>query len=121
MDWDSCRALDTSSLGRLGEDWAVAFLKTRGFPILGRNLVLDPGEIDILARIDGERTVVEVRSTRARRDATWPPAQAFSAFDYQKAQQVRRVARFHRCRRVDVITVRFHERGFDLHWVPRAA
>jgi Holliday junction resolvase-like predicted endonuclease len=115
MNWASCRALDTSSLGRLGEDWAVAFLKTRGFPILGRNLVIDPGEIDILAMM------VEVRSTRARRNATWPPAQALSAFDYRKAQQVRRVARFHRCQRVDVITVRFHEHGVDLHWVPRAA
>jgi hypothetical protein len=31
------------------------------------------------------------------------------------------VARFLRCRRVDVITVRFHHLGVDLHWVPRAA
>jgi Holliday junction resolvase-like predicted endonuclease len=121
MDWDSCRALDRSSLGRLGEDWAVAFLKARGFPILNRNLVLDPGEIDILTEVDGERTVVEVRSTRAGRDVNWLPAQPFSAFDHQKALQVRRVALSHRCRRVDVITVRFHEHGIDLHWVPRAA
>ncbi|MGH8957874.1 MAG: YraN family protein, partial [Acidimicrobiia bacterium] len=92
----------------------------RGFPILGRNLVLAPGEIDILTRIDGERTLVEVRSTRSRPDSTWLPAHPMAAFDYQKAQQVRKVARFSRCPRIDVITVRFHKYGIDLHWVPRA-
>lgn len=120
MDWDECQGLDRSCLGRLGENCAVGFLETRGFPILGRNLVLDEGEIDILTQIGGEKTVVEVRSTRSRPDSAWPPAQPLAAFDYQKARQVRRVARLHRCSRVDVITVRFHERGIDLHWVPRA-
>ena len=120
MNWHTCRGLDTIALGRLGEDLALRFLCTRGFPILGRNVVVDPGEIDILARIDGERTAVEVRSTRSRPDATWPSSPPLAAFDPKKAQQVRRIARFSRCSRIDVITVRFHEGGIDLHWVPRA-
>ncbi|MGH8924833.1 MAG: YraN family protein [Acidimicrobiia bacterium] len=121
MDWATCRTIDRAALGRLGEESAVRFLEDRGHPIIGRNLVLDPGEIDILTSICGERTLVEVRSTRSRSDATWPSADPLLAFGFQKAQQVRRVARFSRCPRVDLITVRFHPGGTDLHWVPRAA
>lgn len=120
MDWVACRELSTAALGRLAEDRACRFLQAQGISILARNLVLDAGEIDILARIGGERTLVEVRSTRTRAGATWPPPQTLAAFDYQKAQQVRRMARRSRCVRIDVIAVRFHEAGIDLHWVPRA-
>ena len=118
MDWVACRELSTAALGRLAEERACRFLLAKGISILARNVVLDGGEIDILARIGGERTLVEVRSTRA--GARWPPTQTLAAFDFQKAQQVRKMARMSRCARIDVIAIRFHEGGSDLHWVPRA-
>ncbi|HJU51846.1 MAG TPA: YraN family protein [Acidimicrobiia bacterium] len=121
MDWAACRELSTAALGRLAEERVCRFLRTRGIAILARNVVLGSGEIDILARIGDERTLLEVRSTRTRAQAAWPPPQMLAAFDYRKAQQVRKMARMSRCRRIDVIVVRFHEGGIDLHWVPRAA
>ncbi|HKZ19919.1 MAG TPA: YraN family protein [Acidimicrobiia bacterium] len=120
MDWVSCRELSTAALGRLAEESACRFLRARGIAISARNVVLDLGEIDIVAPIGGERTLIEVRSSRIRRGATWPPAPALAAFDFQKARQVRLLARSSRCTRIDVIAVRFHEGGIDLHWVPRA-
>ena len=120
MDWVACRELSTAALGRLAEEEACRFLRAKGISILARNVALDAGEIDILTRIGGERTLVEVRSTRTRSGATWPPTQTLAAFDYQKAQQVRKMARISRCARIDLIAIRFHEGGIDLHWVPRA-
>jgi Holliday junction resolvase-like predicted endonuclease len=120
VDWTACAALDTAALGRLGEECASSFLQRRGCDILDRNLSLDVGELDILANIDGEKTLVEVRSIRSRSGRTWLPPHPLDAFDYRKARQVRKVARSFGCRRVDLITVRFHDGGIDLHWVPRA-
>ncbi|HEY7582616.1 MAG TPA: YraN family protein [Acidimicrobiia bacterium] len=120
MDWVACRELSTAALGRLAEETACRFLRTKGISVSARNVVLDAGEIDIIAPIRGERTLVEVRSTRTRPGAGWPAPQALAAFDLQKAEQVRRLARISRCARIDVIAVRFHEVGIDLHWVPRA-
>lgn len=119
MDWDTCQVLDRPALGRLGEQTAALFLIAKGFPILGRNLVLDLGEIDILTRIAGVRTLVEVRSTRSRADAAWPPPHPLAAFDFEKARQVRKVAGGARCGRIDLISVSFHADGIDLRWVPR--
>ena len=50
------------SLGKLGEDLAVAELERRGYEILDRRYRRRGGEIDIIAR-DGETTVfVEVKT-----------------------------------------------------------
>lgn len=105
--------------GEMAETLAVRFLEGRGYPVLARNLRVGRGEIDILARIDGERTVVEVRSRWAL-GVKWS-TDPLEAFDAAKAQQVKRLASLPPARtsRVDLIAVRFHDRGVELHWTPR--
>ena len=107
--------------GAAAENLAVRFLEARGHSVLSRNVSVGRGEIDILAEIDGERTVVEVRSrwTVGRKASPDP----LDAFDTAKAQQVRTLARAmsRPVFRIDLITVRFHEAGVDLLWLPRAA
>jgi putative endonuclease len=58
------------SLGRLGEDAAVAYLEEQGYTLVARNWRTRTGELDVIAR-DGEWLVfVEVRARRAaQRDA----------------------------------------------------
>ena len=112
--------LSRRETGRAAEDLAARFLVSRGHLVLARNLRVGRGEIDILAEIDGERAVVEVRSRWAVSDAR--SADPLDAFDAAKARQVRKLAASlpARAPRVDLITVRFHRDGVDLLWLPRA-
>ena len=112
--------LSRRETGRAAEDLAVRFLVSRGHLVLARNVRVGRGEIDILAEIDGERAVVEVRSRWATSDPRSPDP--LDAFDAAKARQVRKLAASlpARTRRVDLITVRFHRDGVDLLWLPRA-
>ncbi len=105
--------------GAAAENLAVRFLEHRGHSVLVRNLVVGRGEIDILAQIDGERTVVEVRSRWAVGKNGSPDP--LDAFDATKARQVKRLAAAlsRPTSRVDLITVRFHRGGVDLLWLPR--
>ena len=112
--------LSRRNTGQAAEDLAAGFLERRGHLVLARNLRAGRGEIDILAGIDGERAVVEVRSRWAVSDSGSPDP--LDAFDAAKARQVRKLAASPaaRAQRVDLITVRFHRGGVDLLWLPRA-
>jgi putative endonuclease len=57
----------STASGRAGEDAAVALLEANGYRIVGRNVRLPGGEIDVIAR-DGDVVVfveVKARSTAA--------------------------------------------------------
>jgi Holliday junction resolvase-like predicted endonuclease len=84
--------------------------------VLGRNLSVGRGEIDVLASIAGTRTVVEVRSVRQGREWVDP----IGAFDDGKSRQVQVLAGRVGARRVDLVTVSFSAAGVDLHWLPWA-
>ena len=57
-------SFERQSLGKRGEDLAVAELERRGYAILARRYRTRHGEIDVIAR-DGETTVfVEVKARR---------------------------------------------------------
>ncbi len=113
-------SLGSVNIGRLGEDIAAGFLTRQGVAIVARNLKVGRGEVDLLALVDGERTVVEVRSvTRPPDRGGWPAPHPLDAFDAAKAAQVRRLAAALHCSRVDLIAIRFHSAGVDLHWVKR--
>ena len=107
------------AVGAAAESLAVLFLESRGHRVLERNVKVGRGEIDILALINGERAVVEVRSRWAVGKRS--PRDALEAFDAAKAQQVKKLAASPRARtsRVDFIAVGFHDRRVEIHWTQR--
>ena len=62
------------SLGQRGEDFAARYLKRLGYHIVGRQVDLRVGELDIVA-VDG-RTVVFVEVKTRTSDAAGTPAEA---------------------------------------------
>ena len=106
-------------LGETAERLAGDLVGRHGCRVLGRNLRVGRGEIDLLVDAGGERAVVEVRSVAGERapDGVDPVL----AFDRGKAARVRQAAAAldPPVARVDLVAVRFHRAGVDLHWVPR--
>jgi putative endonuclease len=49
-------------IGKLGEEIAVRFLKSKGFKILDQNIYFRVGEIDILAEKDNVLRFIEVKT-----------------------------------------------------------
>lgn len=75
------------ALGRAGEDAAVALLEAHGYRIVGRNVRLPGGEIDVIAR-DGDTVVfVEVK---ARTNGSF--GSAVRAVDARKRKTLRVLA-----------------------------
>jgi putative endonuclease len=73
--------------GRAGEDAAVALLQARGYRIVGRNVRLPGGEIDVIAR-DGDTVVfVEVKARGNRAFGS-----AAGAVDARKRATLRAIA-----------------------------
>ena len=79
--------MNRAQRGRAGEDAAAALLEAHGYRIVGRNVRLPGGEVDIIAR-DGETVVfVEVK---ARAGATY--GSAVRAVDARKRARLRALA-----------------------------
>lgn len=78
--------------------------------ILDRNVAVGGGEVDLLARSDRRRVVVEVRSVRGslRIDERLPAA---------KLRQVSSLAAQLGIHRVDFVGVAFGRDGIDVHWL----
>jgi len=55
--------------GQAGEERAVRYLQRKGFSILGRNLRLGQGELDIVARQDDLLVFVEVKTHKTMESA----------------------------------------------------
>lgn len=90
-------------LGRNGERVAAAYLRAKGLEILGQNLRVGRGEIDLLAREGNTYVVVEVKTRRSHRHGT--PSEAVSA---QKQRQLSQLARlFLRAQGLTGASVRF--------------
>lgn len=101
-------------VGALGERLAVATLRRHGLEIIARNVSVDRGELDILARDHGRRVVVEVRTITGS-------GEPLSAFDPEKAAQVGRLARRVGAHRIDLLAIRLAPDGAEIRWVRRAA
>ena len=74
-------------LGQRGEAAALLFLLSRGFDVVGRNVRVGTGELDIVAYDSGTLVFVEVK-TRSRGDAYAPQM----AVHRRKEEQVARLA-----------------------------
>jgi putative endonuclease len=78
---------DKMTLGKWGEDAAVGVLQKAGYTVLGRNIRLPGGEIDVVC-LDGDVVVfVEVKS---RSNAVYGPA--LRAVDARKRAKLRALA-----------------------------
>ena len=90
-------------MGRLGEHVAERVLTDRGAEILGRNVRVGRGEVDLHVRIDGVVVAVEVKTLIAGDHDIDPGVH----FDARKSQQVWSLADSLEppARRVDLVTV----------------
>jgi len=95
----------TTVKGRLAEEIASLYLAHRGYTIVSRNLFTPFGEIDILARKDGEFICVEVKSRTQTHEL--PAELAITATKYSRlVRSILSLANLHnRPARIDVITV----------------
>ena len=112
--------MDTTKLGRQGEEAAAVFLKEAGYEILARNFRTPRGEIDIVAGTGQTVAFIEVKTRRFGRPA--------AAVDYRKQQKIIQSARwFLRQRhldgclcRFDVIEVCVAGERWEIHHLPGA-
>lgn len=111
------RSGDRVALGNKGERLAEQHLKSNGHRVLGRNIVLRFGEIDIVAETaDGLLVVVEVKAGRQQPDPRHRPERHVTA---AKRKQLIRLASAlrklkgwgNRPTRFDVIAVEFDGDG----------
>ncbi len=77
-------------------------------------MVVDGGEVDIVATDGGARVVAEVRTTTGGRP------DPIDAVDPAKRRKVHRLARRIGADRVDFVGVGLQDDGVVIHWVPGA-
>lgn len=81
---------NTKSLGKLGEDIIVKYLKkNRGWKVIGRNFSKPWGEIDIIARDKDTIIFVEVKALDCKNVKYFKPEEHF---DHKKRQRVIKTA-----------------------------
>jgi putative endonuclease len=103
------------TVGRYGEDLAVRLLQQSGYAVIGRNVRLPGGEIDIICK-DGDVIVfVEVKARATARFGS-----ALAAVDARKRRTLRalaadwlQIAAPHARARFDIVTV--ERTGAELH------
>ena len=79
--------------------------------IVGRNIAVEGGEIDLCAMDGRSRVVVEVRATTGAGDP-------IDAIGPDKRDHVEALAIRSGARRVDFVGERLGDAAFDVHWVP---
>lgn len=102
---------DRAHLGKTGERIAAKFLTDHGLEVVGRNLEVGRGEIDLLAFDGRDRVVVEVRTVTGVGDP-------IDAVGHSKRRQVRSLAGTVGAGRVDFVGVGVGPDGVVIHWVP---
>ncbi len=99
-------------IGSVGESAAIVYLKHKGHELLGRNIRLKRGEIDILTKKDTTLHVVEVKTALLKLSAETPigaqvgldPEESFSASKLRRLKHLANVimARHPECRAVQI-------------------
>ena len=79
--------MNSQELARSGEDAAIALLLERGYEIVGRNVRMPGGEIDVVARDGATIVFVEVKARRSHRYGS-----AVGAVDARKRRTLRKLA-----------------------------
>lgn len=76
--------------GRLGEEIATQYLKSKGAHIIENNYKIKIGEIDIIAKLDNELVFVEVKA-RSNLNYGYPS----EAVNYKKIHKITNVAKYY--------------------------
>ncbi|MEW6067790.1 MAG: YraN family protein [Nitrospirota bacterium] len=92
----------TKILGDKGEDFAVKFLKEKGYKIIRRNYRSTIGEIDIIAK-DGDTIVFIEVKTRTNISFGYP----FEAINTKKRQKLKNLALLYLKQQKEEFSVRF--------------
>ncbi len=90
-------------LGRRGESLAAEALARHGFDVVTRNWHCPAGEVDLVARQDGEWYFIEVRTRRGARQGT--PEQSITP---SKATRMETVARTYLGEEIAALDVTWH-------------
>ncbi|ACK42804.1 MULTISPECIES: YraN family protein [Dictyoglomus] len=97
--------MNNKEIGKLGEDFTVEFLSSRGFIVLERNYKVSFGEIDIIARKGDILIFVEVK-TRRNLDFGMP----VESVSFEKQNRIKKIAEIY----VKNKQLRFKEIRFDI-------
>ena len=106
-------------LGARGEDAVIIFLQKKGWEILGKNVRVPFGEIDILAKHQGTLIIVEVKTRKKE-------ASLESCMSYTKSQKILRSSQYIAQRyntediRIDVAYVHAKEASFRIYYLVNA-
>lgn len=109
-------------LGRLGEWWALFLYCLRGYYVVGHNVRVGGGEIDLVARRGRTLVIAEVK-TRQSRGA----GEGYEAVGWRKRQQLVRLSELLLAReprpvqvRYDVVSLRWTGWRFATTFIPNA-
>ena len=98
-------------MGAVGEQIVEWFLTDRGMEVVGRNVEVPGGELDLLAVDCSERVAVEVRTRIGGADP-------IDAIGPSKRRHVEQLAMSIGATRTDFVGVRLSVPSIDIHWVP---
>jgi putative endonuclease len=114
--------MDAKALGRLGERRAAWFYRMRGYNVVGTNVRIRGGELDIVARRGRMLVFVEVKARQ-----TTAAGEGFHAVDRRKQLQLARLAEAWLARhphegdvRFDVLSLFWTGLGFEVKHFPDA-
>jgi putative endonuclease len=104
----------TRAVGDGAEEFALAFLKKKGFKLIERSMMDEDGELDLVGRIKGNEGLVVVEVRARREGGMLTPREAV---DFRKQRQVvetaQRILRrkgFHDVLRFDIVGVYLNDR-----------
>lgn len=104
--------LGKGQVGQLGEELACQFLVRQGLRIVERNVRVDRGELDVIARSGQDLIAVEVKTL------SQPGDDPFRTFTPAKRRQVRSLAQRYGCTRCDLVVIELHDDGALVRWLP---
>jgi putative endonuclease len=115
------KPLPPAVLGRKGERRAAWFYRLRGYWIVGRNVRLAAGEIDLIAKRFRTVVIAEVKTRQSMR-----AGEGFEAVDERKRERLVRIAEQyaafhpHVQIRFDVLSLFWNGRRFEIRYFPDA-
>jgi len=116
------RSIPVAKLGALGERRAAWFYRVRGYRIVGRNVRLRSGEIDLVVRRGSMLVVAEVKTRQSH-----AAGEGHDAVDASKRAQLVRVADEYLAvtdrklqLRYDVLSLYWSGRRFEVSYYPDA-